>query len=132
MSGQTWKSKLRQNSLLSVNVLRRGFPDRVPARGAVARLAHVVDYLFYLTYGLLALRLFLALVGARSGAGFVKFIQGVTEPLYLPFKGIVVSPSLEGGYTLAVPLIVAILVYAMLHVAVRGLLRLVVQRKTEI
>ena len=101
------------------------------ARG-LARVSQVVDYVFYVAYALLALRLVLALVAARSGAGFVQFIRAVTDPLYVPFRGIVASPTAEGGYTLALPIVIALLVYALLHAGINGLLRLIAHRKTEI
>ena len=101
------------------------------ARG-MARVSQVVDYIFYLIYALLALRLLLALMAARSSAGFVQFIRAVTDPLYAPFRGIVASPSVEGGYTLALPIVIAIIVYALLHAGINGLLRLFAHRKTEI
>ena len=101
------------------------------ARG-MARVSQVVDYIFYLIYALLALRLLLALMAARSSAGFVQFIRTVTDPLYAPFRGIVASPSVEGGYTLALPIVIAIIVYALLHAGINGLLRLFAHRKTEI
>ncbi|MBV9959041.1 MAG: YggT family protein [Acidobacteria bacterium] len=101
------------------------------ARG-MARVSQVVDYIFYLIYGLLGIRLLLALLAARSSAGFVQFIYGVTDPLYAPFRGIVASPRAEGGYTLALPIVIAIIVYALLHLGINGLLRLIAHRKTEI
>jgi uncharacterized protein YggT (Ycf19 family) len=101
------------------------------ARG-LARVSQVVDYIFYLIYALLAIRLLLALLAARSSAGFVQFIYAVTDPLYAPFRGIVASPRVEGGYTLALPIVIAIIVYALLHLGVNGLLRLLAHRKTEI
>jgi hypothetical protein len=101
------------------------------ARGA-ARGSQIVDYVFYVGYALLAIRLALALIAARPGNGFVRFIGAVTWPLYAPFRGIVPSPSTEGGYTLAVPIMIAIGVYALLHMAVNGLLRMFAHRKTEI
>jgi uncharacterized protein YggT (Ycf19 family) len=101
------------------------------ARG-MARVSQVVDYIFYLIYALLAIRLLLALLAARSGAGFVRLIYTVTDPLYRPFRGIVASPTVEGGYTLALPIVIAIIVYALLHAGVNGLLRLIAHRKTEI
>jgi uncharacterized protein YggT (Ycf19 family) len=101
------------------------------ARG-MARVSQVVDYLFYLIYGLLAIRLLLALLAARSSAGFVQFIYTVTDPLYAPFRGIVASPRAEGGYTLALPIVIALIVYALLHAGINGLLRLIAHRKTEI
>jgi uncharacterized protein YggT (Ycf19 family) len=101
------------------------------ARG-MARLSQVVDYIFYLIYALLAIRLLLALLAARSSAGFVQFIYTLTGPLYAPFRGIVASPTAEGGYTLALPIVIAIIVYALLHAGINGLLRLIAHRKTEI
>jgi uncharacterized protein YggT (Ycf19 family) len=101
------------------------------ARG-LARVSQVVDYIFYLIYALLALRLLLALLAARPSAGFVQFIRTVTDPLYAPFRGIVASPTAAGGYTLALPIVIALIVYALLHVGINRLLRLIAHRKTEI
>ena len=101
------------------------------ARG-MARVSQVVDYIFYVIYALLAIRLLLALLAARSSAGFVQLIYAVTDPLYRPFRGIVASPTAEGGYTLALPIVIAIIVYALLHAGINGLLRLIAHRKTEI
>ncbi|HEV2913014.1 MAG TPA: YggT family protein [Pyrinomonadaceae bacterium] len=101
------------------------------ARG-LARVSQVIDYIFYLIYGLLAIRLLLALLAARSSAGFVQFIRAVTDPLYAPFRGIVGSPTAEGGYTLALPIVIAIIVYALAHLGINGLLRLIAHRKTVI
>jgi uncharacterized protein YggT (Ycf19 family) len=97
-----------------------------------ARVSQVIDYIFYVIYALLALRLVLALLAARRSAGFTQFIFGVTDPLYAPFKGIVASPTAEGGYTLALPLVIALIVYVLLHAGINGLLRLLAHRKTSI
>lgn len=99
---------------------------------AFARVSQVVDYLFGLLYGLLAIRLVLELIAARSSNGFVQFIDAVTNPFYSLFRGIVASPTAEGGFTLALPIIIAIIVYALLHAAIRGLLRIFVHRKTAV
>lgn len=99
---------------------------------SMARISQVVDYIFYVIYALLAIRLLLALMAARSSAGFVQFIHSVTAPLYAPFRGIVASPTTEGGHTLALPIVLAIIVYALLHAGINGLLRLIAHRKTEI
>lgn len=101
------------------------------ARGA-ARVSQVIDYAFYVIYALLATRLVLGLIAARSSAGFVRFIRAVTDPLYGPFRGIVPSPSAEGGFTLALPILIAIGAYALLHAGINGLLRVVAHRKTQI
>lgn len=97
-----------------------------------ARISQVIDFIFYVVYGLLALRLLLSLLAARSSSGFVQFIRNVTEPLYEPFRGIVASPGIEGGYTLVLPIVIAIIVYALVHLAINGLLRLITSRKTVV
>ena len=100
-------------------------------RGA-ARVSQVIDYIFYVIYALLGLRFLLALLAARSGAGFVRFIVAVTDPFYKPFRGIVASPSTDSGHTLMLPLVIAIIVYILLHLAINGLLRIIAHRKTAI
>ena len=101
------------------------------ARGA-ARVSQIVDYVFYVIYALLGLRFLLALLAARSGAGFVRFIVAVTNPFYAPFKGIVASPTTDGGHTLMLPLVIAIIVYLLLHLGINGLLRIMAHRKTAV
>ena len=101
------------------------------ARG-MARVSQVIDYIFYVIYALLGVRLLLALMAALSSAGFVQFLYSVTDPLYRPFRGIVASPTAEGGYTLALPIVIALIVYALVHAGINGLLRLIAHRKTEI
>ncbi|HVQ38482.1 MAG TPA: YggT family protein, partial [Pyrinomonadaceae bacterium] len=92
----------------------------------------IVDYIFYLIYALLAMRFLLALLAARSTAGFVQFIVTVTNPFYAPFKGIVSSPRSGDGHTLLMPIVVAIIAYVLLHLAINGLLRILAHRKTQI
>jgi hypothetical protein len=99
---------------------------------SVARISQVVDYVFCIVYALLGIRFALSLMAANSGAGFVRFIRAITDPLYAPFKGIVASPSTDGGATLMLPLVIAIVVYFLLHLGINGLLRLLAQRKTQI
>jgi len=78
------------------------------------------------------MRFLLALMAARSTAGFVQFIVAVTNPFYLPFKGIVASPSTDQGHTLMMPIVIAIIAYILLHLAINGLLRMLAHRKTQI
>jgi len=101
------------------------------SRGA-ARASQVVDYVFFLLYALLGIRFLLALMAARSSAGFVKFIVAVTGPFYAPFENIVASPRTDGGHTLLMPIGIAIVAYVVLHLAINGLLRMLTQRKTAI
>lgn len=107
--------------------------EREVERGrAAARVSQVVDYIFFLIYALLAIRLLLALMAARSGNAFVQFIQTISDPFYWPFKGVVPSPSTPEGFTLALPIIIALIVYIILHMAINGLLRMLAHRKTGI
>jgi uncharacterized protein YggT (Ycf19 family) len=98
----------------------------------VARISQVVDYIFFLIYGLLTIRLLLELFAARESAGFFQFIKNVTDPIYSPFRGLVPSPSTAEGFTLALPIVVAIVVYMLLHLAINGLLRIFAHRKTAV
>ncbi|HYG12388.1 MAG TPA: YggT family protein [Pyrinomonadaceae bacterium] len=100
-------------------------------RGA-ARISQVVDYIFYVIYALLAIRFLLALLAARRSAGFVQLIYSVTDPFYAPFRGIVAEPTAESGARFALSILLAIVVYALLHMGINGLLRLIAHRKTEI
>ena len=98
----------------------------------VARISQVVDYIFLLIYSLLTIRLLLELFAARESAGFFKFIKSVTNPIYSPFAGLVPSPSTPEGFTLALPIIVAIVVYMLLHLAINSFLRILAHRKVEV
>lgn len=97
----------------------------------LARVSQVVDYIFFVIYGLLGIRLLLELFAARESAGFVKFVKSATGLLYAPFQGITSSPS-KDGFTLALPIIIAIVAYMVLHLAINGLLRVFAHRKTAI
>lgn len=99
---------------------------------AAARISQVVDYIFFLIYGLLLLRLLLELFAARESAGFYRFIRSLTDPFYYPFRGLLPSISTSQGFTLVLSLVFAIAAYMLLHLAVNGLLRLVGHRKVEI
>jgi len=107
--------------------------ERDVERGrVVARISQVIDYIFFIIYGLLIIRFLLALFAANSANGFVQFIRSITGPLYAPFAGIVKSPTTEEGFTLAFPLVIALVVYLLVHLAINGMLRMFVHRKTEV
>ncbi len=101
-------------------------------RRTLARTVQVIDFLFYTVYVLLGVRLVLALIGANQASGFVKFVTTITNPFYSFFRGIVESPTAEGGYTIALPILVAIGAYALLHWGVRSLAKLIAYRQSEI
>lgn len=102
-------------------------------RGRVAaRVSQVIDYIFFVIYGLLAVRLMLELFAAREGVAFFKLIKSLTDPFYWPFRGLVPSPTTPDGFSLELPIIVAVVVYALLHMAINGIFRMIAHRKVEI
>ena len=103
-----------------VVVRDRGLSNRILVLGRIAR---IIDYLFGLLYALLLIRLALEFFGARSGAGFVRIIDQMTDVFYAPFKGIFPTMTIDSGH-LVWPLVVAIVGYMLLHAAIRGLLGL--------
>ena len=107
--------------------------DEIQRQRRFARLRQFVDYAFGLVYGVLALRFLLALIGARQGAGFVRMVDRLSAPLYAPFRGILPTQMVpDQAFTFAPSLLVALVAYALLHFAVRGMLRLVGRRSTEL
>jgi uncharacterized protein YggT (Ycf19 family) len=102
----------------------------VRTRG-LARFSQFVDYAFFLLYALLATRFILVLIGARATSGFVKLIATVTNPFFAPFNNIVDSPEVGPGH-FAMPVVVALFAYMVLHFAINRLLRTIVQRKTQL
>jgi uncharacterized protein YggT (Ycf19 family) len=92
-------------------------------RGVSERVYLLVDYLFVILYGLLAIRFLLGIAAANEQAGFVTFIRAITQPFFGPFADIVPSPPLGPGI-FDVPVVICMAAYLLLHVAVRGLLRI--------
>ena len=101
-------------------------------RHGLARASQFIDYAFMLLYSLLFLRVLLVFFSARGGSGFVKFVEGITNPFFAPFRGIVASQEVADGFTLAVPILIALVVYGLLHLAINRLLHVVVYRRTTL
>jgi hypothetical protein len=101
-------------------------------RHGIARSVQVIDFLFCAVYVLLGVRLVLGMIAAESASGFVKFVQALTDPFYAFFRGIVQSPSASGGYTLVLPILVALGAYGLLHWGVRSLAKLIAYRRSEL
>jgi uncharacterized protein YggT (Ycf19 family) len=98
---------------------------------AAARASQVVDYLFYIVYGIIGLEIVLDAIGARQTAGFKQFIDAIATPFLAPFKGLMPTPGV-GSFRFMLSYIVALVVYVLLHMAVNGLFRLFVHRKTVV
>jgi uncharacterized protein YggT (Ycf19 family) len=106
--------------------------ERELGRGrTAARVSQVVDYLFYIIYGLIGLQFVLRLMGARPGNGFVQFVAGVSWPLLAPFERIVGTPSV-GAFQIQLSYLLALLVYILLHIAINGVFRIIAYRKVTV
>jgi uncharacterized protein YggT (Ycf19 family) len=105
---------------MSTHAMDESLPTR---RRAVAVIARVLDYCFGLLYALLAIRLVLELIGARTSTGFYQFIARTDEPFYRPFRAIVPTDTVDGLHVVW-PLVIAIAAYMILHAAIRALLSL--------
>ena len=120
-------SELRGKAIREVSTTER----ELGRARRLARVRQIADYGFGVIYTLLAIRLLLALLGARPGADFVRWIRAITDPFYAPFKGIL--PNLtEGGSTVVLSLAFGLAMYGVLHLGIRGLLRLIAVRRAEI
>ena|ERR1017187_10501068 len=96
-----------------------------PRREPVRFVARVVDFLFGVLYTLLLVRFVLEFINASRNSGFFAFIRAVTDPFFVPFRGIVGSTSLDGSHWIAWPLVIAIAAYMIVHAIIRGLLGLI-------
>jgi uncharacterized protein YggT (Ycf19 family) len=106
--------------------------ERELGRGrTAARVSQIVDYLFYIIYGLIGLQFVLRLMGARPGNDFVQFVAGVSWPLLAPFERIVGTPSV-GAFQIQLSYLLALLVYILLHIAINGVFRIIAYRKATV
>jgi hypothetical protein len=106
--------------------------EAIARRRRVSSLLYqLLDYAFFVLYGLLAVRLALGLLAASEQAGFVVFIHALTAPFYGPFMDIVPALPLARG-TFELSIVIALLAYMLLHVAVRGLLHVLVGTRRSI
>ncbi|HYE72830.1 MAG TPA: YggT family protein, partial [Blastocatellia bacterium] len=111
----------------SVNEMAETDQEVERARFA-ARVSQVVDYIFYLIYGLISLEILLDLMGARDNNGFRSFIDMLSAPFLAPFKSLIPDPNF-GRVEIRLSYIFALFAYFLLHLAINGLLRLMAHRK---
>ena len=95
------------------------------------RISQIVDYAFYLAYGLIGLEIALELLGARQGNAFKRFLDTATWPLLAPFRGLMPDPSM-GSFQLMLSYVVALVVYLLLHRALIALMRIFAERKAAL
>lgn len=95
----------------------------------VSGIARVVTYLFSLVYGLLLIRIVLALMGASPTTPFVRLIHAMARPFHAPFEGIASNLTTNPDVRVVTPMVVAIVVGVLVHAALIGLIRLFAPRE---
>jgi uncharacterized protein YggT (Ycf19 family) len=98
---------------------------------AVARVSQIIDYMFYVIYGIIGLEILLDLLGARESNAFKQFFDALAGPLVRPFNGLMHDPSMD-HYSLRLSYIIGLVVYILLNLAINGLLRLIAHRRTAV
>lgn len=93
------------------------------SRGLVIA-SRVVNFVFSVIYALLGLRLLLGILGANPNATFAQWVTQASEPLHAPFRGLFPNVTIEDGFTFALSVAFAILVYALAHALIQGALRI--------
>ncbi|MBK7995021.1 MAG: YggT family protein [Blastocatellia bacterium] len=97
----------------------------------LSRISQVVDYIFYIFYGIIGLEIMLELFGARDANKFKQFLDTISAPLVAPFNGLMPNISL-GVFQLMLSYIVAIIVYWLFHLAIKGLFKLMLHKKAVV
>jgi uncharacterized protein YggT (Ycf19 family) len=110
----------------SISEVRESEHDAGRAR-KYRRFYQFIDYAFYLIYGIIGLMIGLELLGARDWTAFMRVMRTVTTPLLGPFRGVMPDPAV-GSSQLMLSYILALVVYVLLHKAIKGLFRLLVDR----
>lgn len=122
------KSVAQELKAKSVDEIRRSGRELDSGR-RLKRIYQFVDYAFFLVYGLIGLMIALELVGARDRSGFMQFMRAVTTPLLAPFRSVMPDPSV-GSSQFMLSFVLALIVYALIHLAIRGIFRILIHRDT--
>ncbi len=96
-----------------------------------ARGAQIVDYVFFVIYALIAIEIVLEAAGARESNGFKSVMDTLTLPFLAPFRGLFADPSI-GEYRFMFSYLAALVVWVLVHLAIRGLLRVIGHRQTTL
>ena len=96
-----------------------------------ARAGQFLDYAFIAIYGLIGVEIVLEVTGAREANVFKRAIDFVSYPFLMPFEGLFRDPRI-GEFRLMFSYIAALVAWLLLHLAVRGLLRLIATRQTSL
>ena len=93
-------------------------------------IAWVVYIILGIGVGLIVIRVILKALAANTGAGFTRFVYGITDPLVAPFQGIFATRHAGTGGIFEFSSIVAIVVYVLVAWAIVRLAALAGSRRT--
>ncbi len=99
---------------------------RVAARGS-----QILDFVFYLVYGVIGLEILFDLLGARKTNDIRQFVDLLSSPFLAPFRNLLPDPT-TGRFQFRVSYLMALVIYLLLHLTIKALFRLVAQRRTTI
>lgn len=71
----------------------------------------IINFVFTLIGGLLALRIVLRLLGAREGSPFINWLYGTTDQLLAPFSNIFPASRLTGGFVIDFTAVFGLVIY---------------------
>ncbi len=97
----------------------------------VARGSQILDFAFYLIYGIIGLEILFDLLGARKTNGIRQFVDLLSSPLLAPFRNLLPDPE-TGRFQFRVSYLMALVIYILLHLAIKALFRLVAHRRTAV
>ena len=123
----TMGSDYKQKAIAEV----RDTETEVKRASTLARISQVIDYIFYVAYGLIGLQIIFDLFGARRSNGFRSFIDAISSVWLAPFRNLFPDPA-SGRFQIRFSYIAALFIYVLLHLAINGLLRMMAHRKTAI
>ena len=95
---------------------------------AIARIVHVVDFLFGILELLLAARILLHMLAANPSNPFANFVYTLSEPFVALFANLVQNPKFTPNSVLEVTTLIAMLVYGVLAWIIGRLVWLVLSR----
>ena len=118
---------IEHNQAINLNEKKQGIAT-AKQNSAVARIIHIVYFLFGALELLLAIRIILYLIGANPDNGFASFIDSLSNPFVKLFASLLENPTVGATGVLEITTIIALFAYAILAWLVAQLLWLTLSR----
>jgi hypothetical protein len=96
-------------------------------RQSVNKVVQFVWLLFGILEAAIGLRVFLKLIAANPNNLFAQLVYSFTDLFLWPFAGLTISPS-AGGFTLEIPSVIAMIVYAVMGWVLASLIWIIFAR----